>query len=217
MSDIRVVVVDDQRLIRSGLCQMLSMEADIAVVGEASNGQEAMEVIAALRPNVVVMDVRMPVLSGVIATQRLRMQWPDIQVLLLTTFDNDEYLFEGLKAGAIGYLLKDVEDDELIEAIRDAAQGKSTLHAAVTTKLINEYARLAQTAPSPAQPLKNPLSEREVEILRLIADGRSNRTIADALHHTEGTVKQYVKAITTKLGARDRTHAAILGRELGVI
>ncbi len=216
MHEIRVVVVDDQRLIRSGLRKVLSVASDITVIGEAANGQEAVELTTATRPDVVLMDVHMPVLNGVAATRRLHGTVPETHVLLLSTFDDDEYVFEGLKAGAVGYLLKDAEDDDLIAAIRVAARGQGMLHPAVTTKVIAAFARLAQDGPSPVPP-NVPLSEQEITILRLIAAGSTNRMIAEVLHYTEGTVKQYVSAVMTKLDARDRAHAVSRAKELRLI
>ncbi len=216
MHEIRVVVVDDQRLIRSGLRKVLSVASDITVIGEAANGQEAVELTTATRPDVVLMDVHMPVLNGVAATRRLHGTVPETHVLLLSTFDDDEYVFEGLKAGAVGYLLKDAEDDDLIAAIRVAARGQGMLHPAVTTKVIAAFARLAQDGPNPVPP-NVPLSEQEITILRLIAAGSTNRMIAEVLHYTEGTVKQYVSAVMTKLDARDRAHAVSRAKELRLI
>jgi len=216
MHEIRVVVVDDQRLIRSGLRKVLSVAPDIIVVGEAANGQEAVEVTISIRPDVVLMDVHMPVLNGVAATRRLQAEVPEAHVLLLSTFDDDEYVFEGLRSGAVGYLLKDAEDDELIAAIRAAARGQGMLHPSVTTKVIAAFARLSEDKPAPMAPLV-PLTEQEIAILRLIAGGSTNRMIADTLSFTEGTIKQYVSAIMIKLEARDRTHAVSRAKELGSI
>ena len=221
MSNIRVLLVDDQNLFREGLRTILSVQADIEVVGEAANGQEALVQAAALQPQVILMDLRMPILDGVAATRRLRTEQPQSRVIVLTTFDEDESVFEGLRAGAVGYLLKDVASDKLVEAIRAAARGETFLQPSVAAKVVAEFNRLSNPArPSPIpspQPLIEPLSERELETLRLVANGASNREIATALFITEGTVKNHLTSILGKLAVRDRTQAALKARELGLI
>lgn len=221
---IRVLLVDDQALFREGLNTLLSVHADIDVVGEASNGEESLLQAAALQPDVVLMDLRMPLLDGAAATRRLRASHPHIQVIVLTTFDDDEHIFEGLRAGAVGYLLKDVPSQKLVEAIRTAARGESFLHPSVATRLVAEFNRLTDIRPFPQQhlsaslsPLVEPLSERELEILQHLAQGASNREIANALYITEGTVKNHITNILGKLGVRDRTQAALKARELGLL
>ncbi len=217
MKDIRVVVVDDQRLVRSGFCTMLSVKPGIEVVGQAGNGLEAVEVAAAVRPDVVLMDVRMPVLNGVAATQRIRNEVPGTQVLLLSTFDDDEYVLTGLKAGAVGYLLKDIEDDDLMRAIHAAAQGKATLDPAVTGKVIAGLTRVPQSTFDAISTITNPLSERELAALRLVANGTNNRAIAGTLSMAEGSVRNLVTTIMDKLGAHDRAHAVGIAKDLGII
>ena len=217
---IRILLVDDQALFREGLRTLLSVRPDLEVVGEAGNGQEAVEAAAKLRPDVVLMDLRMPVLNGVAATRRLQQELPEIKVIVLTTFDDDEYVFDGLRAGAVGYLLKDVSSDKLVEAIRAAAQGDSFLEASIATRVVAEFTRLSgqhQESSAGEQPLVEPLSERELEILAVLAGGASNREIAQKLHITEGTVKNHVTNILGKLGVRDRTQAALRGREMGLV
>jgi len=215
---IRVLLVDDQALFREGLETLLSVHKDIQVVGQASNGQEAVEVAASVRPDVVLMDVRMPVLNGVRATRRLKKALPQCRVIVLTTFDDDEYVFDALRAGAVGYLLKDVASAQLIEAIRAAARGESILEPSVAAKVIAEFTRVSSMVPSAQmEQLVEPLSERELEILGLIARGASNKEIADQLFIAEGTVKNHVTHILGKLGVRDRTQAALKARELGLL
>ncbi|WP_374686106.1 response regulator [Promineifilum sp.] len=215
---IRVLLVDDQALFREGLCTLLSLHEDIEVVGEAGDGQEALAAAVELRPDVVLMDLRMPVLDGVAATRRLREVAPASRVIVVTTFDDDEYVFEGLRAGAVGYLLKDVSSAKLVEAIRAAARGESFLQPSITAKVLAEFSRLEErAAPAPAAALVEPLSEREIEILRLVAAGESNKEIAAQLYIAEGTVKNHVTNILGKLGVRDRTQAALRARELGVL
>jgi DNA-binding NarL/FixJ family response regulator len=218
VNPIHVLLVDDQALFREGLHTLLSVHADLAVVGEAGNGQEALERAATLRPDVVLMDVQMPVLDGVAATRRLRTALPGCRVILLTTFDDDEYVFEGLRAGAVGYLLKDAPSARLVEAIRAAARGESFLQPSVAAKVVAEYTRLAgNVPPAPSGGLAEPLTERELEILRLLAGGASNKEIAAQLFLAEGTVKNHVTNILGKLGVPGRLQAANRARELGLL
>lgn len=216
---IRVLIVDDQSLFREGLRTLLDLRADIRVVGEAADGEEAVRLAATLRPDVVLMDIRMPVLDGAAATRRLRERVPDARVIALTTFDDDEYVFESLRAGAVGYLLKDTPSENLAEAIRAAARGESFLQPSVAAKVVAEFARLSGHEPSNATPaaLPEPLSGRELEILRHLASGASNKEISAALFIAEGTVKNHVTNILGKLGVRDRTQAALKARELNLL
>lgn len=218
---ITILIVDDQRLMRDGLRTLLELEDDLAVVGEASNGEDAIARYAELQPAIVLMDVRMPgpkgSLDGVEATRRLRTQWPQVKVIILTTFDEDEYIFEGLRAGALGYLLKAVSGDELADAIRRVAAGQALIDPAVTRKVVDAFARLAPPARPVDAGLAEPLSDREVEVLKLVATGLSNRDIAERLYLAEGTVKNYVTSLLSKIGARDRTQAALRGRELRLL
>ena len=213
---IGILLVDDQSLFRAGLRTLLSVQPDFEVGGEAENGQEALRAAERLCPDVVLMDLRMPVLDGVAATRRLCTIRPDCRVIMLTTFDDDEYIFEGLRAGALGYLLKDAAPDVLYHAIRAAARGESVLQPSVAAKVVSQFARLAP-APPPAEPLVEPLSEREIEVLRVIAQGKTNKEIAALLYIAEGTVKNHVTNILGKLGVRDRTQAALKARELNLI
>jgi DNA-binding NarL/FixJ family response regulator len=215
---IRVLLVDDQALFREGLETLLSVHKDIQVVGQACNGQEAVEVAAQVRPDVVLMDVRMPVLDGVRATRLLKEALPQCRVIVLTTFDDDEYIFDALRTGASGYLLKDVASARLVEAIRATARGESILEPSVAAKVIAEFTRVSSLVPSAQmEQLVEPLSERELEILALIAKGASNKEIADQLFIAEGTVKNHVTHILGKLDVRDRTQAALKARELGLL
>jgi DNA-binding NarL/FixJ family response regulator len=217
MNPIRILLVDDQALFREGLRTLLSVQADMEVVGEAANGEEALSVARSLSPNVVLMDLRMPVLDGVAATKRLHVEMPTCRVIVLTTFDDDEYVFEGLRAGAVGYLLKDTPSDKLFDAIRAAARGESFLQPSVAAKVVAEFARLTtQYQPRP-QHLPDNLSERELEVLSLVAAGASNKEIAGNLFLAEGTVKNHVTSILGKLDVRDRTQAAIKAKELGLV
>ena len=214
---IRLLLVDDQRLMRDGLRILLELESDFEVIGEAEDGAQALESYQQLSPDVVLMDIRMPVMDGVEATRRLRESDPNSKVIILTTFDDNEYIFEGLRAGALGYLLKDVSGDELADAIHKVAAGGSMIEPSVARKVIAEFARLAPATPEAVEDLIEPLSEREIEILKLVSQGLTNKEIAAKLYLAEGTVKNYVTSILQKIGARDRTQAAIRARELGLL
>lgn len=217
MEPIRILIVDDQRILREGLRTLLELEDDLAVVAEAEDGQAALDQYAAHQPDIVLMDIRMPRLDGVEATRRLCQRWPGARVIILTTFDDDAYVFDGLRAGALGYLLKDVSGRELAEAIRKVAAGGALIEPSVARKVLAEFARLAEPARPAVEQLPEPLSERELEILRLLAAGASNRQIAGQLFLAEGTVKNYISAILDKLGVTDRTQAALRARELGLL
>ncbi|MFG3602480.1 response regulator [Micromonospora chersina] len=215
---VRVLLVDDQALFREALATLLSVRDDVEVVGEAADGAQALDWAAALDPDVVLMDLRMPVLDGVAAIRRLRVEQPRARVIALTTFDDDEDVFAALRAGALGYLLKDVSSARLVEAILAAARDESVLQPSVAAKVVARFARLlADDAPARPQPLVVPLSERELDVVRLLADGRSNREIAATLFLAEGTVKNHVTNLLGKLGARDRTQAALRARALGLL
>jgi DNA-binding NarL/FixJ family response regulator len=213
---IRILLVDDQALFRESLALLLSAQPDLQVVGEAANGEAALAHVAATRPQVVLMDLRMPILDGVAATRRLRAEYPEVQVIALTTFDDDEDMFAALRAGAIGYLLKDVSGATLFDAVRAAARGESFLPPAIATKVVARITRMAD-APPPPPPLPHPLSERELEIVKLLARGATNREIAETLVLAEGTVKNHLTNILGKLGARDRVQAALIARDLGIV
>jgi len=217
METIRLLIVDDQRLMRDGLRILLELESDFEVVGEAENGAQALESYGQHSPDVILMDIRMPVMDGVEATRRLQQVDPNSKVIILTTFDDNEYVFEGLRAGALGYLLKDVSGDELADAIRKVAAGGSMIEPSVARKVVAEFARLVPAAPKATEELVEPLSEREIEILTLVSQGLTNKEIAARLYLAEGTVKNYVTSILQKIGVRDRTQAAIRARELGVL
>jgi DNA-binding NarL/FixJ family response regulator len=214
---IRVLLVDDQVLFREGLRTLLSVQSGIDVVGEAGNGIDAVHEAVRLQPDVVLMDLQMPQLDGVGATRQLQSECPQSNVVILTTFDDDEYVFEGLRAGALGYLLKDVSSEILVEAIQGAARGESFLQPSIATKVVAEFSRLTHKAKTPQELMVEPLSERECQVLQLIAAGASNREIAEALVIAEGTVKNHVTHILEKMGVRDRTQAALRAREWGLI
>ena len=216
---IRIMIVDDQSLLRRGLAALLNRNPDMEVVAEADDGEEAIRLAAEARPDVILMDVRMPVMDGVAATRELARRGCPAGVIILTTFDDDEYIFEGLAAGARGYLLKDAEYEELSQAIRTVAKGESLLQPQITTRVLKEFSRLSSMAASRPKPqaLAEPLTERELEVLRLMASGASNQDIAAALYIGLGTVKHHVRAIFSKLGARDRVQAVLLAQELHLV
>jgi DNA-binding NarL/FixJ family response regulator len=215
---IRVLIADDQQLVREGLHVLLDLIPDICVVGEARNGVEAVERARQLEPDVLLMDVQMPELDGVAATRQVRDTCPEVKVIILTTFDDDEYVFEGLLAGAAGYLLKDVPSEQLAEAIRAAACGKAFIHSSVTHKVVAEFTRLTERERvRREQPLAEPLSLREIEVLALLAKGLSNQKIADRLYIAPGTVKNHIGNILSKLNVHDRTQAVLQAKELGLL
>ena len=216
---IRVLLVDDQRLMREGLRTLLELHHDMQVVGEAGDGAEAERVIklsktqtaAELQPQVVLMDLRMPRMDGVNATARIKQLWPDVQVLVLTTFDDDDLVFRSIEAGASGYLLKDVGSDALADAVRSASRGEAPLQPSVARKILSRLrgpVPVAAAAPADQLPIQN-LSDRELAVLRLLGRGAGNREIAEALALSEGTVKNYISAILAKTGLHDRTQAAL--------
>jgi len=214
---VKILIVDDQALFREGLRTLLSVQPDFEVVGEAANGEEALRLAVTYRPNVVLMDLRMPVMDGVTATQRLHDIIQKCKVIVLTTFDDDELVFDGLRAGAVGYLLKDVSSEKLFEAIRAADRGEYFLLPSITAKVMTEFSRLSRLAPSPGVSLEEPLSPRETEILRMVATGASNREIAENLVIAEGTVKNHLTNILGKLSVKDRMQAVLKAKEYGLI
>ena len=214
---LRVVIADDQPLMRAGLRTLLELESDIEVVGEAEDGREAVAEASRLRPDVVLMDVQMPHLTGVEATRTLRAQLPEVRVLILTTFDDDRTVFEGLGAGASGYLLKDVSGEELAAAVRTVAAGGAVMGPAVAGKVLGRVVRAPVGDRLETGDLLEPLNPRELEILAAIGDGLSNPEIARRLGLAEGTVKNYVSRILQKTGSDDRTQAALRARDLGLI
>ncbi|MCU0487274.1 MAG: response regulator transcription factor [Anaerolineales bacterium] len=217
MTPIRILLVDDQALFRESMRAFLNLQPDFQVVGEAANGEQALARAVELKPEVILMDVRMPGMDGVEATRHLRAALPGSRVIMLTTFDDDEYVFEALRHGAVGYLLKDSSAEKLFEAVRGAARGESFLHPSIAARVVEEFARMAKYRTDHPQTLLETLSPREREILHLIAAGLSNREIGTRLFITEGTVKNHVTEILDKLGVTDRTQAALKARDLGMI
>ena len=217
---VRVLVVDDQSLMRRGLARLLAAEDGIEVMGEAGHGEEALALLAGLaeeeRPHVALVDVRMPVMDGITLIRRLGEDHPAVATVILTTFQEDEYLFEGLRAGARGYLLKDTEPDEVATVLRRAARGERVLTGAVADRLVGALDTAPAPVPNPPSPSAGPLSERETEVAQLISEGAANREIAGRLFVTEGTVRNHVTNALRKLDLRDRTQLALwYSRERG--
>ncbi|NER79098.1 MAG: response regulator transcription factor [Leptolyngbya sp. SIO1D8] len=203
---IRLLLVDDQPLFREGLASLLSLEEDLELVGEANHGQEAIALTEQLQPDIVLMDVRMPICDGVQATQEIHARYPWIRILVLTTFDEDEYVFQSLQAGALGYLLKSTPAREVAAAIRNLYRGYSQLGPTIAPKV---FSQLHPQAGGDKTPHQTQLNEREIDILKLLGEGKSNREIAAELNLTEGTVKNYLTNIFCELDVRDRTQAAL--------
>jgi DNA-binding NarL/FixJ family response regulator len=231
-SPVRVLVVDDQQLVRDGIASLLQVQEGIDVIGTATNGQEALEHALARQPDVILMDVRMPIMDGVTATRHIRQQVPACHILVLTTFDDDDYVREALQAGAQGYLLKDLPASDLAKAVQAAAQGIYQLDPSIGGKVMSALGASALHAASPptpasgsGEPAPRPsgaahsadLTNREIEVLRLIATGATNREIAERLVISEGTVKNHVSNMFSRLGLRDRTQAVMYARERGLL
>ncbi|MFD8420467.1 response regulator [Streptomyces sp. NPDC059466] len=216
-STIRVLIADDQQMVRQGFTVLLNTQPDIEVVGQAVDGLDAIAKVTELAPDVVLMDIRMPELGGIDATRHITTETPRIRVLVLTTFDLDEYVYEALRAGASGFLLKDASADQLAEAVRVVAAGDALIAPGITRRLIAEFSRLGSAPRTPLKQRVGELTERETEVLALIAQGLSNAEIAERLVVAEQTVKTHVGRILVKLGLRDRTQAAVFAYESGLV
>ncbi len=207
---IRILLADDQVLFRQGLAYLLSLEEDLEIIGEASNGKEVITLAQQLEPDVILMDIRMPILDGIVATRDIHQQYPQIQILVLTTFDEDEDVFRALSVGAAGYLLKNTPSAQLASAIRMLHQGYSQLGPTIALKVFSQI-----NLPTPKSEVEPDLlfNDRERAVLKLLAEGNSNREIAKQLHFTEGTVKNYISRILSHLGVRDRVQAALWAKQ----
>jgi DNA-binding NarL/FixJ family response regulator len=223
----RLIVIDDKDFVRAGIKLMLSGEQDLRVVGEAADGRGGLELCRSLKPDLVLMDVRMPQMDGLAATREIKRRFPDISVLILTTHDNEDYLLEAIRAGAAGYVLKDAPQRELATAIRKVLEGETTLNRELATRLLQRVADELHEKPTGTEPLSNlsrrhaqplqPLTPREIEVLECLALGMTNREIAEDFVISVGTVKNHVEHIMTKLGVSDRTQAVVQSLELGII
>ena len=211
---IRVLICDDQAIARHGLQMILSTAPDVQVVGQVEDGQAALEFIAQTPPDLVLMDLKMPRLNGVQATRLIRQRFPDVYVLVLTTYDADEWVFDAVRAGANGYLLKDAPPAQLLAAIRTTVEGKTPVDPSVAGKLFQSFAKQPPAIPTK---LIEKLSEREIEVLQLMADGLTNAEIGAQIHLSEGTVRNYISTIFDKLQAKDRTHAVVMAIRYGLI
>jgi DNA-binding NarL/FixJ family response regulator len=207
---IKLLLVDDQTLFLQGLADLLSAEPDFEIVGLAQDGAAAIALVQSLQPDVVLMDVRMPNCDGIIATREIHQRYPWIRILVLTTFENDEYVYESLQAWALGYLLKRTPAEQIAAAIRSVHQGYSQLGPTIAPKV---FAQLKPSAPSPQSEVDTQLSKRQLEVLRLVGQGKNNQEIAQTLHITEGTVKGYINQILRELGARDRIQAVLWAQQ----
>ncbi len=212
---IKVMLVDDQQLIRQGIRILLEQEPDIEVVAEAANGYEALHHCRDGQPDVVLMDVQMPEMDGVECTRQLTKIYPETGVIILTTFDDDDYIFDGLRAGARGYLLKDVSSADLAAAVRTVAGGGALIQPSISRRVISEFSRLSGGTASPG--LVETLTPRELDVLHSLADGLSNLEISQKLVITEGTVKNHVSSLLAKLGVRDRTQAVLKAQKLNLL
>jgi len=213
---IRIVICDDQAIVCEGLRAILDPVSNIKVVGVANNGRDALDVIESTTPDLVLMDLKMPKMNGVQATKAIRKQFPAVRVLVLTTYDADEWLMDAIRSGAAGYLLKDTPEEDLIKAIVDTVKGWNPIDPQVAGKILKQVAH--QPAPGlPEQERINQLSDRERELLRLLASGLSNAEIAETLFLSEGTVRNYISVILSKLDVADRTQAAILAIRAGLV
>ena len=209
----KIILCDDQAVIRDGLEMLLNLEKDFEVIGAAQDGAEAVELAAKKQPDLILMDLKMPIMNGIEATREIHTKFPNIKIIVLTTYDDDEWVFDAIRAGASGYLLKDTSRQKIIEAIRGTMDGKSFIDPAVAGKLLNQVAS-KQTQPTSI--LTDKLTERELDVLRLIAKGINNSEIANQLHLSEGTVRNHVSAILEKLGVSDRTQAAVIAIQHGL-
>jgi DNA-binding NarL/FixJ family response regulator len=209
----KVIICDDQATVRDGLVMLLKLEPDIDVVGTAEDGAEAVDMVAHKVPDLVLMDLKMPIMNGVEATRQITMKYPEVKVLVLTTYADDEWVFDAIQAGASGYLLKDTPREELIRAVRGTAAGKTYIDPSIAKKVLDQ---VSSRQTQPATLVTSKLTEREVEVLRLIAKGLSNADIADRLFLSDGTVRNHVSAILTKLGVSDRTQAAVIAIQHGL-
>jgi NarL family two-component system response regulator LiaR len=209
----KVIICDDQAIVRDGLTMLLKLERDIDVVGTAEDGAAVVEMVAKEKPDLVLMDLKMPIMNGVEATRQIRAKYPGVKILVLTTYDDDEWVFDAIQAGASGYLLKDTPRDEVIKAVKGTVSGKTYVDPSVAGKVLEQ---VSSHQTQPATLITSKLTEREIKVLRLIAKGLSNKDISGQLFLSEGTVRNHVSAILAKLGVSDRTQAAVIAIQHGL-
>lgn len=212
MNTINVMLVDDQTIIRDGIRSILETNKDISVVGEAGNGKDAYEKTSELKPNIILMDIRMPEMDGVEATRRIKKDFPETVIIVLTTFDDDEYIIKAMTYGASGYLLKDIGSEKLVQAIRDGMSGNIILPGRVAAKITS---RLSQSNSPDSDVTIEDFTEREIEIIRLMTRGKSNKEIAESLYLSVGTVKNYISQIYLKIDVNDRANAVLIFKKMG--
>ena len=217
MERTKVLIVDDHRVVREGLSAILKSKENIDVLGEAQDGQEAVEKARSLLPDVILMDVSMPKMTGVEATRIIKREFPHIGIIALTMYEEQQYIFDLVRAGATGYLLKDSDSDQIVKAIQSVYRGDSLIHPAVASKILAEFSLLAQKKGKKSGWVEHDLTDREITVLRLVADGKTNKEIANSLDLSEKTVKNHVRNIFHKLQVYDRTQAAILAIRKGLI
>jgi DNA-binding NarL/FixJ family response regulator len=209
----KIIICDDQAIVRDGLVMLLKLEKDVQIIGTAEDGAQVVELVEKERPDLVLMDLKMPIMNGVEATRRIKARFPEIKVLVLTTYDDDQWVFDAIQAGASGYLLKDTPREKLVEAVRGTVTGKSYVDPSIAGKVLEQ---VSSHQTQPATSITNKLTDREIEILRLVARGLSNTDIAERLFLSEGTVRNHVSAILSKLEVSDRTQAAVIAIQHGL-
>jgi len=217
MKKIKVLIADDHQVVREGLSSILQTKEEIEVVGEVKDGSEAVEQARRLKPDVILMDISMPGMNGVEATRLIKREQPEIGVVVLTMYDEEEYIYDLVKAGATGYLLKDSDSSQIVKAIKIVARGESLIHPSVASKILHEFSSLAEGKGQPVKKKAQELSDREIEVLKLVAEGKTNKEIANVLNLSEKTIKNHVRNIFHKLQVYDRTQAAMHGLRKGLI
>lgn len=215
---IKIMLVDDHTLVREGFAKMLELEPDFEVVGQAADCDEACKLVRKLNPEIILMDIRLPGVTGIEATKKIKEEFPKVEVIILSMYDEDEYIFEAIKAGASGYVLKDISKEDLVRAIRVVHSGESLIQPALAKKVLKEFAHLAkETTQAQAKATIRELSERELDVLRLVAEGHANKQIADSLLISETTVKAHLRSIFRKLEVSDRAQAVAYAMRKGLV
>ncbi|MHB2019345.1 MAG: response regulator transcription factor [Candidatus Xenobia bacterium] len=218
MDKIRILVVDDHTLVREGFAKMLELSPDLQVVGQAASAREALDKVKTLNPDIVLMDINLPGMNGIDATRQIKTEHPDTEVIILSMYDEEQYVLESVKAGATGYVLKDISQEDLLRAVRTVHHGGSMIQPSLARKVLKEFAHLAREAPAPGRStLLRELSDREVEVLQYVADGKSNKEIADQLTISEKTVKAHLRSIFRKLEVGDRAQAVAYAMRKGLV